>query len=473
MDKHCITKEIIKAQFNIAEEKLNFCWTVLEDLKNYNLQKNDFIGRFIIFQEKLAEAIFNLQLVRKEIIKDEKYYIKNKKKYKSHWFNSKMKNLSNYKKGIDYAVNIAKSIGDAFAYFFYQNEEDLLAKHLDHERITNSSADIGKIGELKFIKNVKHIDGHFTLFHDITNVLRYGDYSFIDLKTLKVEKIGELKTKRIDTNNINLTLTYFKRDDFINKKEPITESKNIQTREERQILGIKNFLTPESSENDYNKKLFNDSYCKEIEDLLINSKINKSNIKNVSNGLTYIALKSKKTSLFNNIFQKDLSKGILNDDNKQSFTEVIEKLIKTNSENNGIVMGQLLYNPDFTYKNTPGTIPLFWHPIDLEQLKRIYFYNTIVISFFNPVHLIEDLNELGYYVDSKYSKTEKDISKYTRGIERFDLFISYIINFLMTENFIIDILSQIENEPSIKGNMRLLIKPNQKVPHNLLNLSSR
>ena len=36
-----------------------------------------------------------------------------------------MKTLSDYKKGIDYVVNIAKSFGDAFAYFFYQKDLEL------------------------------------------------------------------------------------------------------------------------------------------------------------------------------------------------------------------------------------------------------------------------------------------------------------------------------------------------------------
>ena len=61
------------------------------------------------------------------------------------------------------------------------------------------------------IKNIKHIEGHFTLFHDITNTLRYGDFSFINLKTLKVEKIGELKTKKVDSQTLDLSLTFFKR----------------------------------------------------------------------------------------------------------------------------------------------------------------------------------------------------------------------------------------------------------------------
>lgn len=464
MTKQTVTKILIEKEINLAETKLNFCWKVLEDLKYLNIDES-FVDRFISFQDKLGKTIFDLQLIRKQIIKEEKHFIENKKKYKTNWFSLKMKNLSQYKKGIDNVINISKSIGDAFAYFFYKNEDELYAKHLNHQRINNSNADIGKVGELEFVKNIKHIEGHFTLFHDITNSLRYGDFSFINLKKLRVESIGELKTKRIDAENINLQLTLLNRNHYEKKIEKTKTVNKGNDRNNRQLVNIANFLTPEEkSQNDYNEKLFNKSYCKEINELLLNSKIKKANIKIVSDGLIFISIKSKSTSLFNNIFNKDLSKNSINTQNDSEFLDSLKKIIKPESENNGIIFDQLLYNSDFTNKDTPGTIPLFWQSIDIGQLKKLYFYNVIVISFFNPVHLIERLNDLGYFVDSKYSKIEKDVLIHKKGIESFDLFIPYIINFLMTEDFIINIITKIENEPSFhKNNMRLVIKLNQKI----------
>lgn len=465
MSKIIVTKYLVKKVIDSAEENLNYCWDLLVDLKHLTKIENDFVHRLILFQDRLGDCIFDLQIARKKIVREEKRLIENKKYYKKHWFTSRMNTLSNYKKGLDCMVNISKAFGDAYAYYFYQNEENLYAKHLNHNRIANNNADIGKRGELEFIKNVKHIDGHFTLFHDLTNTLRYGDYSFIDLKKLRVEKIGELKTKRIDSENINLSLTLLNRNYFETASETSkwTNTKKAKDRDERQISGIADFLTPEVCDSNSDKRIVNASYCDEVNQLLTGSRIKKTNIKVVSEGLAFIALKSRSGSLFGNIFNKDKSSFGLDEIDEREFINTAAKLVKKDSESNAIIIGELLYNEDFTDKNTPGTVPLFWHPIDIQQLKNIYFCNTKVSSLFNPVHLIEKVNNLGYHVDSKYSSIAKDSKIHKKGIEHFDLFLSYIMNFLMTEDFIVDIITHIENDPKIGGDMKIVIKPNQKI----------
>ena len=460
-----ITKKNIKYEFKFAEKSLEFCWHVLVNLKNSSNQDDDFIDNLLKFQETLAISIFRLQTIRNDIIAEEKNRIKKKDNYNYEWFRARMKLLSNFKKGVDSVINMSKSFGDAFAYFFYQFDENLLSKHLNHQRITNNSPDIGKRGEIEFVKNIKHIDGHFTLFHDITNILRYGDFSFINLRTFKVEKVGELKTKKIDSQTLDLSLTYFKRDDIDKKNEPLVNPDLEKTRNGRQILGMANFLFNKKNENDRNESFENPTYSKEIEKLLKTSKLNGNKYIKVSKGLAFISLKSRKSNLYNNIFHKDYTKYGMNENFNKLYIEAAKKLLKKNSNNNGIIIGQLLYNPDLTDKTTPGTVPLFWHPIDTEVLKRLYFLNTIVISIFNPAHLIEEIEELGYYVDSKYSNKKRDNINPKKGIERFDLFISYIINFLMNESFVIKSVKKI-NEEYGKGinrqNAKISIRPQQK-----------
>jgi len=462
MKKNSTTKKILKTEFKLAEDNFEFCWKVLVDFKTLSVKDNNFVDRLLSFQEKLATTIFRLQSLRGNIILEEKHYIKNKANYNFEWFRAKMKLLSTFKKGIDSVVRVSKSFGDAFAHFFYQFDQELLTKHLNHQRIINDNADIGKRGELEFIKNVKQIEGHFTLFHDITNTLRYGDFSFINLKTLKVEKIGELKTQKVDSKTLNLSLTFFKREDFKERKEPLKNPELKKTRNGRQILGMANLLINEKSENDINKNLTNPTYSKEVENLISSSKMHKNNFIQVSEGLAFISLKSKKSSLFHNIFYKDFTKSGLNEEFKDTYVEIVKKLVKKGSDNNSIIIGQLLYNPDLTDKNTPGTVPLFWHPIKHDILKKMYFLDTTVISLFNPVHLIEGIESLGYSVESKYvNKNEKD-DKPKKRIERFDLFISYIINFLMTESVVLDSIREIEKEYKDVGNKKISIRLQQK-----------
>lgn len=459
--KNTITKKIIKSEFTLAQENLEFCWNVLADFKTLSIKDNNFVERLLIFQEKLATTIIRLQSIRSTVVTEEQYCIKNKRNFNQDWFRSRMKLLSTYKKGIDSVINMSKSFGDAFAYFFYQFDQELLNKHLNHQKIVNHTVDIGKRGELEFIKNIKHLEGHFTLFHDMTNILRYGDFSFINLKTLKIEKIGELKTKKVDSQTLNLSLTFFKRSDLKKRTEVIKNLELEKTRVGRQILGIANLLVTVKEENDEHKKLFNPTYSKEVEKLILSSKQNDSQFIQVSDGLAFSLLKTRKTSLFHNIFYKDFIKHGIGEKFNENYVEVVKKLIKKGADDNGIIVGQLLYNPDLTTKNTPGTVPLFWHPINIKALKQLYFLDTIVVSLFNPVHLISEIENMGFHVDSKYSKKKVEV-KQAKGVERFDLFISYIINFLMTEAFVLESIKDVENNYKTYGNAKILIKPQQK-----------
>lgn len=193
-----ITRKIIEKAFLEAETNIEFCWEFLVDLKEFNVEDNDWANRLISFQDKLATTIFNLQSIRDSILLEEKGYVKNKKKYKIEWFKSKLRLLASFRDGIDNVVSLTKLLGDSYAYFFYQHDLELLSEHLSHQIVINHNAGIGERGELEFIKKIKHLEGHFTLFHGITNILRYGDFSFVNLKKLKVEKIGELKTSKVD-----------------------------------------------------------------------------------------------------------------------------------------------------------------------------------------------------------------------------------------------------------------------------------
>src|ERR1700754_4118694 len=114
-----ITKSIIKKQFKKSETSFLFCWQVLCDLKNIDFIKSDFGNNLLLFQDKLAEEIFELSFIREKIVTVEKEYIKKKETYTPKWFKSKMRILSHYKRGVENVSNIAKSLGDAYAYFFY------------------------------------------------------------------------------------------------------------------------------------------------------------------------------------------------------------------------------------------------------------------------------------------------------------------------------------------------------------------
>ncbi|GAA4084193.1 hypothetical protein [Mucilaginibacter panaciglaebae] len=437
-----ITRKVIEDEFLRADKGLEHCWALLTDLKAFALNTENFIERFITFQDTLASMIFRLQTIRDQIIVEEKSIVTDKSKYKPDWFVNRLRLLARYKKGIDLVVCMAKAQGDAYAYFFYQNDLALLSEHYGHERVINHTAGIGERGELEFLKKVKQIEGNFTLFHGITNILRYGDFSFIDLKNLKVVHIGELKTSQIDHETLDLNLHLIKRKDaeVVPPKLPLTNPEMEKTRRGRQLVGIANFMIRGRNSTDPSTNLTNKSYADDVNILVKNTKLDAINLAQTSPGTAFCCLKFRRASLYTRIFKREYQDLTAMSGGKLAETAV--SMVKRGSANNGIVIGQLLYNPDFSDKNTPGTVPIFWNPMDNAVLKRIYFVDCVIISLFNPAHLIDEIAEMGFTVESKYVPKAKEPKNPRKVIQRFDLFISYIMNYLLTENFVTDAVKE-------------------------------
>src|SRR5207237_18409 len=66
---------------------------------------------------------------------------------------------------------------------------------------------VGGIGEREFLRRFPALDGAMVLHHGITTLLRIGDVSLIDLRTLRVRAIGEIKTAKSKTDERQLSIT--------------------------------------------------------------------------------------------------------------------------------------------------------------------------------------------------------------------------------------------------------------------------
>jgi hypothetical protein len=67
--------------------------------------------------------------------------------------------------------------------------------------------DLGAAGERILLENLRGVGGKFMLYHGLTSLLRIGDFSFVDMTSLRVACLAELKTTRIDPHRINLSLS--------------------------------------------------------------------------------------------------------------------------------------------------------------------------------------------------------------------------------------------------------------------------
>lgn len=455
------TEQIIEE----SDKVYNTCWDTLCALKQVRINEN-FADSIFNFQIDLARFLFKIENLRQEIKNEEKRISSNKNKYDYNWFVKRLKTLSNYKKALFALTILGKSLGDAFAWWFYRFDLELLNEHSDHERTLHPPLGIGGTGELEFIDRFRHLQEKFVIYHGITNILRIGDVSFFDFRKNNIVSIGEIKTKESGLNLININLIMFgpkSRKGFsVENKEAkkleidYFDKERLGRQINTMIKALKVYDQPESPI----EKIEDKYHSKEVEKLFMISSSSKLSYLQVSDGLLLSAIKTKsqnsKSKFLDNVpfiqKEKDKIEGV----------SYLSKITKKDSEYNSLIFGGLQYNEKGFNNFTRGSIPLFWMAINNDILKEIYFYEFQVFTLFNPIHLIEKIIEQGINIESNFYKngfSVKSQNKPYMKLESFDLFIPYIVNHLQTEQSVLSILRHfITDYSKFKGANKMKIE---------------
>jgi len=461
-----VTRRHIQDLFQKCESAYETCLGTLQKIKTLDKADKELAMEFIMFQEVLATPLFELQELRNRISACEKVLIGSKKRYKSSWFKKQMACLSDYKQGIDQVRNIGKGIGDAFVYFFYRNDLALLEKQFRHQRIDTTLGKIGLSGERHFVKNFKQVEGKMAIYHGLSNILRYGDFSFYDLQQHRINGIGELKTRHIEGNQFELQLTMITTEltDKIPEESPapINPSQNekgktpVDSRLKRQVDGIIDILSPDKRTVDFKTSIKGTSFATELQKLYEASKTNRNNYLQVSPGLLYVGARFPKAKMHTRIFNRK-TKRITSSIGDEGIAYA-NALVKKDSADNGLILGNLLYYSEYQDKSAAGTAPLFWYPLSAALLKDLYFSDFLVITIFNPAHILHVLKERGYNVQSKYNTAPPVTGK--PNIQYFDSMIWLITNHLQLESSILEMIdSVVDMQKNNKQYSSIMMKP--------------
>ena len=444
-----ISKANIIKLIDDVQLDLEKCWNVLSVMKDGPI--SSFSGEeFFAFQPTLASALFRLDEAYRSLSQEHKRIVKRKNSLSSKWLRHRLKTITIYQHALTEVISVGKALGDAFAWAFYRNNRSYLDKHYMHEKITHTPPGIGGQGELEFIRNVRDIKGQFVLYHGITTFLRVGDISLIDLKTMTVTAIGDLKTKSSAPNVLDITL-YFT-GPHIPERIPLDTPNTLEH-------SVEPSLPPKMEDN--LRKQF-----KKMEDSFNNPKPNRSielndntqmdalnsvavgleqaNVvyEKVGDGLMLIGMKSwRKNSLSSNLL------GITVPNLNKRFGNIIaqvKRLIDMDQVNtplnaNSIFMGHL------STVMLIGTMPLFWWPVQTEFLRKLIFREVSVLTVYNPAHLIKKLRAIGYEVelvgDGSHHKVTKKMENSKLEILGMDHFESLVKDYLMGEDTIVGLLS--------------------------------
>ena len=171
-----INEETVKGVISIAEKSLKDCWSKLTLLQSNTTSKKDWFDAFFSFQPDLFKVLVELESFYNEVCEIERDLI-SKKAIIIKIFPEQMQKHERYKRVLDGIIDIGKTLGDAFAWIFYQHNRPLLKKHYEHEFIPRLPSRLGGRGEVEFIRNHQVFGRYFVLSHSITTFLREGDYN--------------------------------------------------------------------------------------------------------------------------------------------------------------------------------------------------------------------------------------------------------------------------------------------------------
>lgn len=443
-------KTDIQKLINDAEEAYCRCWDILCSLKKPTFTRETPDG-IVNFQIILTEAILPLERQYRAIAGEKKQLIRKKSELSEMWFKRRMKALSAYQEVLNATISLGKSLGDIYAWFFYQKECDYLLEHLKHADDLHVPLGIGGAGELTFLRNNPGLDGHITLYHGITNILRLGDVSFIKLSTLELTAIGELKTQQSDERRLEISMNLigpklfenFSFWDDLKRGDPPQNnfSESRKARHKRQLEGIyQSFENIYKLSKDKYFNLYSQSHLRELHDVVRRGNRSSPAYQKAGDGLLLVAYKHKRRKLLSKLLEDDDVDAYLGKDTRM--VAEIQKISDMSSSNNSLRLGTFHYGAGLKSHILAGMIPLFWLSNDLEVLRQIYFQDILVITMYNPVHLIKKLTTLGFEVmpDAHHKKYTivKKFEDRKAELLHFEFFLRLVENGLYNEQMIVD-----------------------------------
>lgn len=433
-----LNKQLVRESLNRAGQRFDTCWKILSDLKNQSVEQ----GAFLEFQPTLAEALFDLEELHRNIRSEERRLVGRKEMLSEKWFRSRMRTLAHYRDAVTAAMGIGRGIGDAFAWIFYYRHRDYLRKHLEHQALTSLPPGIGGRGELEFLRQIKSVGNSFAIYHGTTTFLRVGDVSLFELDSLHFLGLGELKTDSIGPGEIEITVHVISSEisRVLPPSPPTAESseervlpEHIRARLARQLAEMTKALEVRPPHE--KRESTSGFHTTELQRLSRALQRQRVAYQRVGDGLLLVGIRERRNrDLGSRLLNNDgYSDGLTDDLNRQ-----VRGIVASDSAENSIVVGGV----DLTL--LPGATPHFWWDVDQDFLRSIYFRKTVVATVYNPAFLVKKLRNAGLTVERSQSSWELRVSKELNGqsavLEGFRYFTDLITKHLVREETVVEML---------------------------------
>jgi len=426
-----IDQAYIMKTIDDAEAQLNACFEILKTLRTGITEELSFLN----FQPSLADTLFKLMSVYKKVCAEEKVLINTKNKMQKSDFASSIKKVHKFKRVLNDTIDIGKMLGDSFVWLFYNENQEELYKHLNHQPVGLFVAGVGGQGEIEFIRQTPMLYGCLVLYHGITSMLRVGDFSLYAFNhgiiangELKTEKNGSnLEIKAYISSKYNLDADTF-------KPENQTVDANVFQIDRllRQLSAMDDLLKKQKI--DHKANCFRDNNV----DFELPSTPNRMSYKiSKDNSLITSILEIKESKLSERFFLNEEDVDLCLDE----AGPYAERLLVQGSSNNQF------YLTSIDGKSYPTRVPLFWWNADIDFLKDVIFKKTIMMTVFNPAKFFNYYKDKGFEICNstgpKNVSLEKTIDGKQMVIGNLYMFFDMISYSFMTVENIIEMVDPI------------------------------
>lgn len=396
-----------RATLSTFEDGYRKCLAGLLSLKAGQVKGRANVELLQNFQPRLYQALLKASREYNRIGAARRELVGRKDSVNNAWFNHRQRTLAGRQATLVRAMRVGRSLGDAFLWFFYRDDQALLKQHLAQPAPSPPPTGVGGDGELALVDGVRRFGDKYILFHGISSLFRLGDASLYDFKKRRIVGIGELKTTRISDHKLEMRFVAILSPEVAAEfaaKRPIAKAAashltaDQNRRLKRQLSRIsKASHQAEEPAQRVEFRMPAMGYAGELSDLVRSAKTGRPACRKLGPGLLAIAIRPPKASLASRLAGqgRSVGPGVLPTD----LAERAIDLMLAGSSYNCLLVNSVLYGPDWEPIPTPGTTPILWWPIETSVMRDMMLGDCMVVTVYNPAHLIASLYAKGLSVE--------------------------------------------------------------------------
>ena len=116
-----------------AEEQFKDCWSKLVILRDGGGDQKQLLQAIISFQPALAKALYRIESVYQKLCKEGREMVAKERSLHAEGLSAKTAYYQWIQHLLKQTSDVGKALGDGFAWLFYQNERELVRRHLEQE----------------------------------------------------------------------------------------------------------------------------------------------------------------------------------------------------------------------------------------------------------------------------------------------------------------------------------------------------